>query len=188
MKNSLQRWLFENHWRVKRFLPDRYFRFRFPGGRIYLNLKRHRGMLSRAFGMYEPAKMEAVLKLLRPGSIFLDVGANIGDFSLLASSVTGSAGKVLAFEPEATKCYWIKRNIELSGYKNIEVFQLALSDSDGEASLYLGDRCDYHSLLKGQPERQAGIIAVKIRTLDSFLEELGQDRVDMIKLMWKARN
>jgi FkbM family methyltransferase len=138
--------------------------------------------------MYEPAKMEAVLKLLRPGSIFLDVGANIGDFSLLASSVTGSAGKVLAFEPEATKCYWIKRNIELSGYKNIEVFQLALSDSDGEASLYLGDRCDYHSLLKGQPERQAGIIAVKIRTLDSFLEELGQDRVDMIKLMWKARN
>jgi FkbM family methyltransferase len=182
MKNSLQRWLFENHWRVKRFLPDRYFRFRFPGGRIYLNLKRHRGMLSRAFGMYEPAKMEAVLKLLRPGSIFLDVGANIGDFSLLAASVTGSAGKVLAFEPEATNCYWIKRNIELNGYKNIEVFQLALSDRDGEASLYLGDRCDYHSLLKGQPERQAGIIAVKIRTLDSFLEELGQDRVDMIKV------
>src|SRR5260370_8661618 len=42
MKNSLQRWLFENHWKVRRFLPDRYFRFRFPRGRMYLNLKRHR--------------------------------------------------------------------------------------------------------------------------------------------------
>ena len=167
---------------MKRFLPDRDFRFRFPGGRIYLNLKMHRGMLSRALGMYEPAKMEAVLKLLRPGSTFIDVGANIGDFSLLAASVTGSAGRVLAFEPEATNCCLIKRNIELNGYKNIEVFQLALSDSNGEASLYLGDRCDYHSLLKDQPERKAGVIAVKTRTLDSFLEEFGQDRVDMIKV------
>jgi FkbM family methyltransferase len=182
MKNSLQRWLFENHWRIKRFLPDRYFQFRFPGGRIYLNLKMHRGMLSRALGMYEPAKMEAVLKLLKPGSTFIDIGANIGDFSLLAASVTGSAGRVLAFEPEATNCCLIKRNIELNEYKNIEVFQLALSDSNGEASLYLGDRCDYHSLLKDQPERKAGVIAVKTRTLDSFLEEFGQDRVDMIKV------
>jgi FkbM family methyltransferase len=182
MKNSLQRWLFENHWRIRRFLPDRYFQFRFPGGKIYLNLKMHRGMLSRALGMYEPAKMEAVLKLLKPGSTFIDIGANIGDFSLLAASVAGSAGRVLAFEPESTNCGLMKRNIELNGYKNIEVFQLALSDSNGEASLYLGDRCDYHSLLRDQPERKAGVIAVKTRTLDSFLEEFGQNRVDMIKV------
>jgi len=149
---------------------------------MYLNLKAHRGMLSRVLGMYEPAKTDVVLKLLKPGSTFIDVGANIGDFSLLAASVIGNEGKVLAFEPEAANCQWVKRNIELNGHKNVEVFQLALSDSDGEAPLYLGGRCDYHSLLKDQREREAGAITVKTRTLDSLLEERGQFRVDMIKV------
>jgi tRNA G37 N-methylase Trm5 len=135
-KHTIAQWLLNHYPRLKSFMPDRYFAFRYPGGRIYWNPKNSRGMLARVLGMYENQKMDAVVKLLRPGSTFIDVGANVGDFSLLAASVVGDGGKVLCFEPEPRNCYWLKRSIGLNRYENVTVFELALSDSDGEAQLY----------------------------------------------------
>jgi FkbM family methyltransferase len=182
VKLSAQRWLIRNHWRLKRFIPDGYFAFRYPGGRIYWNPKHSPGMLARALGLYENDKMNAVFRLLKPSATFIDVGGNVGDYSLLAARIIGDTGRVICFEPEPTNCHWIERSIELNGYRNISLYALALSDANGEASLYLGTQCGFHSLLKDQPERQAGVIQVKTRTLDSVLHEIGWGTVDMMKI------
>jgi hypothetical protein len=84
-KQFAKRVLVNHHGVVSWLIPDRYFPYRLAGGRIYLNVKESPMMLARAFGMYEVEKMEAVRVLLRPGATFVDVGANKGDFTLLAA-------------------------------------------------------------------------------------------------------
>lgn len=139
-------------------------------------------MLARVLGVYEIEKTNAIIHLLKPGSTFVDVGANVGDYSLLAARLVGDAGKVLCFEPERRNLDLLERGVDLNGYKNVEVYQVALSDNNGQATLHLGEIGGYHSLLGGLSSRQAGTVTVATRTLDAFLEESGRDRVDMMKI------
>lgn len=66
---------------------------------------------------------------LRPGDIFVDIGANIGLFSLIAARCVGKNGHVYAFEPTAKIYQRLIENVNLNHFKNISYFQLALSDT-----------------------------------------------------------
>jgi precorrin-6B methylase 2 len=57
-------------------------------------------MVQCAMNAYEPAKHALIRRRLRPGMTFVDVGANKGDFTLLAARLTGKAGRVISIEPE----------------------------------------------------------------------------------------
>lgn len=181
-KFSVKRWLVRHYPWVKRLTPDRYFAFRYPGGRIYWNPGHSPGMFQRVLSLYEKEKMNAISKLLKPGATFVDVGGNVGDYSLLAARIVGDAGRVICFEPAPANYRWIEKSIDLNGYRNIRLSTVALSDAEGEASLYLGAQCGFHTLLKDQAERQAGVIQVKTQTLDSVLDEMGCATVDMMKV------
>ena len=178
----VQGWLIENHGMAKHFIRNKYVAYPFAGGRIFLNARESSMMLARVFGLYEPEKMKAVRTLLKPGGIFIDIGGNKGDFALLAASKVGDSGKVLCIEPEPRNCYWIQESIKLNGCGNIKLFDLALSDHEGKASLYLGQMSGFHTLLGAIHGRNAGVITVRTETLDGLLAELHQGRVDMIKI------
>ena len=68
---------------------ERYRPYPFAGGLIYLDVEESPAMRRRAEGTYEPAKVAAVQQLLPRDGTFVDVGANKGDFSLIAARVTG---------------------------------------------------------------------------------------------------
>jgi len=170
------------HPKLAPLLPNSYRAYSLRGGKLFLRLRESPQMLARALGIYECDKTEAIISLLRPGMTFVDVGVNKGDFSILGSTLVGQSGKVLCFEPEPENCYWIRRSIELNGYTNISLFELALSDVNGDAQLYLGRKSGWHTLIPCQAGCDAGIIMVRRRTLDDFLEDICQDRVDMIKI------
>ena len=68
--------------------------------------------------------------------VFVDVGANKGDFSLLAQRLVGDGGLVIAVEPEPENCHWIKKSIAANGYHGIRLVEASLSDGEGEATLY----------------------------------------------------
>ena len=94
----------------------------------------------RDSGVWEPYESSLVLALLQPGQVFVDVGANIGYFSLLAASRVGEGGAVFAFEPDAVNFALLTRSIELNGPQGIvEATQAGLAASDGEAQLYLSE-------------------------------------------------
>ena len=69
----------------------------------------------REHGVWEPYETSLVLRLLQPGDVFVDVGANIGYFSVLAASLVGDAGKVFAFEPDPDNFQLLCANAELNG-------------------------------------------------------------------------
>jgi FkbM family methyltransferase len=174
--------LIQHHDRIRWLIPDHYWAFSFPGGKIYLNVKESSMMLERAWGFYEQEKIKAVQAFLKPGDTFVDVGGNKGDFALLAAKIAGTTGQVVCIEPEPTNSSWISRSIGLNGYTNIRLCTLALSDRDGESLLHLGAKSGLHTLLTGAPDREHGSLKVKTRSLDSLLQELGTKSVKILKI------
>ena len=169
-------------WSFSCFIPDKYFLVKFRGGEIYLNLKESPMMIRRALGVYEPWKFKLFCDLVRKNMTIIDVGANKGCFSLLATKLMGDYGRVLSFEPEPINCEWITRSIDANNYKGITLFQMALSDSDGKADLYIGEKSGFHSLLppldKPEPEK----MTVIQKRLDTVLQENKISEVDLIKI------
>jgi len=72
---------------------------------------------------------------LRPGDVFVDVGANIGLFTLIAASCVGPKGKVVAFEPTKVTYTRLVENIRLNNLSNVSCVNLALSDRSGHVDL-----------------------------------------------------
>lgn len=166
-----------------RFFPSFYFPYRFSGGRIYLDIKESRAMLARALDIYELDKHKAIRAFLSVGGVFIDVGANKGDFSFIAAKIAGDKGTVFSFEPEPENCGWIKKSVCLNGYKNIFLHQIALSNENGTAPFYLGKKTGWHTLLPNQGRRNKKVIDVRMRTLDSLLKEMSfNKKIDMIKI------
>jgi len=171
-----------NYKGLQAYFPDKYLAFPFIGGKIYLNVKESNMMLARALGIYEPEKTKTISDLLKPGQTFIDIGGNKGDFSLLAAKITGQKGQVLTFEPEPENCHWFNESIQLNQYSNIRLFDIALSDSNGKAQLFLGEKSGWHSLVSSQGKTDNSTIEVEKRTLDSILNESDIQQVDMIKI------
>jgi FkbM family methyltransferase len=85
-------------------------------------------------GLYDAAEMRFLLSWLRPGDTFVDVGANVAPYSLLATTVPGT--RAVAFEPGTLAQSRARANIELNGLGDrITIEPLAVSDADGEATL-----------------------------------------------------
>ncbi|MGE5442940.1 MAG: FkbM family methyltransferase, partial [Bacteroidota bacterium] len=102
-----------------------------------------------------------------------------GDFSLLAQRLVGDGGLVIAVEPEPENCHWIEKSIAANGYHGIRLVEAALSDGEGEATLYLGEKSGWHTLAPGQ-EGSCGEVRVRTTTLDWLCTDL--PRVDVVKI------
>jgi FkbM family methyltransferase len=129
-----------------------------------------------ARGNYTPPGFE-----IRNADVVVDVGANVGTFSVYAAKRT--RGRVLAVEPVPGNVSCLEHNLRLNGCRQVEVFPGALGERDGTASLYLHTSGAAHHLF---PESQRGAfkdsIEVPLRTLPSLLDERGFERVDTLKL------
>jgi FkbM family methyltransferase len=95
------------------------------------------------FGLWEPDITAWIKRRLVPGDVFLDVGANIGYYSLLASHLVGPHGSVIAVEASPTTFRTLLDNIAINGLANVRALNLAASDHPGRLKLYRGS--EHHS-------------------------------------------
>ena len=138
-------------------------------------------MLLSLKGVYEPVTTRFVKEMVRPGDVVVDIGANIGYYTLLFSELTGPGGKVLAFEPHPANCALLRKNVEANGLANVEVFERAASNRSGKARLYL-DRdggAMYHSLI--DLGERTSFLDVDCVRLDDFLAGR-EGHLDIIKI------
>lgn len=92
------------------------------------------------FGIWEPHVHAFLAARLRPGDTFVDVGANIGYFTLLAAKLVGPHGKVVAIEPSSFTLARLRANVERNGMEEIvRCIHAAASDHEGSCTLYQGD-------------------------------------------------
>ena len=82
-------------------------------------------------GAYEPHLVDFYRSKLRAGMTFVDVGANIGTYSMLAASLVGAEGRVLSFEPNSENCRLVLLGARKNGFRNIRLFPVALGKEAG---------------------------------------------------------
>jgi len=131
-------------------------------------------------GVYEPFETNLFLKEIKPGQTVVDVGANIGYYTLLAARLVGPEGKVYAFEPDPTNFALLQKNVEANGYTNVVLSTHALSHRNTKAKLYLNpaNRGDHRIYDSGVGRETVPIDTV---TLDSYLGKKAR-KVDFIKM------
>jgi FkbM family methyltransferase len=108
------------------------------GGRFSGNTRELLQQYIYYFGMWEPYLTRWVSQRLVPGDTFIDVGANIGYFSLLASRLVGPSGRVVAIEASPKTFHQLEGNVALNHAGNIRTVNMAASDSKGVAKLFGG--------------------------------------------------
>jgi len=114
-------------------------------------------------------------QILKSGDVFIDVGANIGILSLLASKTVGNAGKVIALEPHPRTFAALKRNLQLNPSMVVEACNLAVGSSAG--SLRFSDLVDDDW---NKVDSHRGTIFVETTQLDQVCSRL--PFVDVLKI------
>lgn len=85
-------------------------------------------------GSYEYEKQLLFEKAIKPGSVVFDLGANVGFYTLLSSTLVGKTGKVVAFEPVPRNLLYLKKHLLINNIKNVQIFEVAVSDKTGETN------------------------------------------------------
>jgi FkbM family methyltransferase len=133
------------------------------------------------FGQWEPAITAVFESLLRPGDVVLDVGANIGFYSVLAAKLVGSSGQVFALEPSPSIRQRLMANLELNNLRNVDVLPFAAWHESGQATLQLMDGNRGGSSL-GATWNTTSSEAVEMKRLDEMIPRDVWRRVKVIKI------
>jgi FkbM family methyltransferase len=151
-------------------------------GKFYINSISDFGSRLLA-GEYEP-QMEAVLRrYLRPGGVFIDLGANEGYFSVFASGLVGPHGAVIAVEPQTRLQSVIKTNLEANTCSNVRVFKCVISDKTEKMRLQLApDTNTGSSSLFRSTRYVLPTEEVQSFTLEEFLVRAGVISCDLMKV------
>lgn len=160
-------------------------------GDLSIDLRLSEHMQSRMFWVdYYNRDIVALFdKQLQPGMVVVDVGANIGEITLVAAKRIGVTGRVIAFEPIDTIAQVLEENIRRNALDNVTVVRAGLSDTCGSAPIFASCGQSYtgkehHGLgsLYGGVNDGPAIQAIRLTTLDAYFQEHPIHRLDLIKI------
>ena len=130
---------------------------------------------------YEPHVTRAVRSRLRPGDTFVDVGANVGYFSLLAATLVGEHGRVIAFEPRADNVDLMRRSAADNGFTQIEVHAWAVAERTQDLAFFASGEVQSSGRLMQEHETGSDLVpTVRAVALDETLA--AEPRVDLVKM------
>jgi FkbM family methyltransferase len=134
-------------------------------------------------GSWDPSLTDLVEHTLRPGDVFIDVGAHVGYFTLLASRRVGPRGAVLSIEPNPAALTELKQNVTRSNLKNVLVEHSACGETRGIVRLYLHTASNSSMASLASANATSGIaVDVPSITLDQLFHECGLARANLVKI------
>lgn len=135
-------------------------------------------------GDFEKKELEFLKSKLKTGDIFIDIGANIGLFSMIASELVGKQGRIIAFEPSPSTYHRLLGNIELNEFINIEARNIGLSDSAGSLQLKVsGNGHDaWNTFAEDLTGKFNQTVSVPVHTLDEQLNDVDKSQISLIKI------
>lgn len=163
-------------------LPNEIALAEVEGQKMYFDTNDKYGMTGQLFlgGLYEKYETNLFRRVVGEGMTLVDLGANMGYYTLLAAKLVGRKGKVFAFEPDPDNFSLLLKNIEANGYNNVIPVQKAVSNKTGTTKLFLcqGNKAD-HRIYYSHDGRES--ITVDVTTLDTFFEN-ERYPIDVIKM------
>jgi len=160
-----------------------------PGVLMHLNLD---DLIQREIfftGAYEPEVVKFLSEYLKPGMCFIDIGANVGQFTLIGASLVGPKGHVHAFEPSRITYEALGENIRLNGFGQVTTRRIALSDRIGEANFFAEEQENWGKSSLAAFETTDGTTTtltkpqvVPLTTLDAYTGTSDVKRINLIKM------
>ena len=134
-------------------------------------------------GKYEPQMVAVLRRYLRPGGVFIDMGANEGYFSVIASGIVGAHGTVIAVEPQSRLQSVIHTNLDANACTNVQLVRCAVSDRTEKVRLSLAPDINLgSSSLFRQTKYALPTEEVQSFCLDDLLDKVGVDHCDLMKV------
>ncbi len=137
-------------------------------------------------GETNPFETNILRTILKPGDVFIDVGAHMGWFTLNAGQVVGDKGKVYAFEPNPSVAGWLRDNCELNHLHNVSLEEVAVSDKNDTVIFWIGDIDSLGSLRRQNATRDSTHESKKLKrlsiTLDHFADKHKLRKIKFIKV------
>ena len=156
------------------------------GTMVDLTLGNDNSLCLYVCGSFEPNEFAFLDRVLRPGMVFVDVGANDGYYTLFAARRVGSSGRVVAAEPSSRERAHLQRNLGRNGLDNVSVVPAAIGAAVGVADLHLAHGVHAgHNTLGGFAHDdvvRASLERVPVEPLDAVVARLGLARVDFVKI------
>lgn len=171
------------YWRLRwKFLSRRPWILPLGSLRIIIT-KSGAGALIYYQGVSEPGTRNFLLRFLKTGMVFLDIGAHLGEFALYAAAKVGLTGEVHAFEPHPEVCEILRQNIALNALQGVKVSQAAVCDADGfvEFAIPADPAGSLIWSQKAQAATPIHTVQVPSITLDTYWKGNGK-KVDLIKV------
>lgn len=141
------------------------------------------GALIYYLGSSEPDIADFIEQALKPGMVFVDIGAHLGEYTVLAAKILELSGQVYAFEPRPDIFKILRRNIELNGCRNVSAYPHAVWCKN--------DLCDFEmtsepavSALRAQGPSRPGVSYVKVQAirLDDWFSSPSLPKPNLIKV------
>jgi FkbM family methyltransferase len=127
-------------------------------------------------GSYEFEKQRLMAKVIKPGTVVFDIGAHVGYYTLLTSSLVGDSGRVFTFEPLPRNIDYIQKHLQLNSIHNVTLFRAAVSDGHGMMSFREGKEDSTGRL------DERGTISVEVVSLDELFFQGVLPFPDFIKI------
>jgi FkbM family methyltransferase len=134
-------------------------------------------------GRYEPQETQLALRILQPGMSAVDVGANWGYFTLLCAHLVGGNGRVLTLEPHPHLASILAGNVRSNQLSHVQVRTMAAAAGPGvRAFIGYDERGGNWGVSRTARDREAPDFKCETAALDTLLDELGWNRVDLVKV------
>lgn len=133
-------------------------------------------------GEYEKPEIEFISKNLKEGDVFIDIGANIGLFTLNASKNVGKTGKVISFEAFYSNFLKLKKNAEINHLDNVQLEYLAISDREKMLKIYLNNQDQNAGMASSYLENFDTVEEIKAISLDHYAQEKSFEKINFIKI------
>ncbi len=133
-------------------------------------------------GIWESKSTDIVKKLVKKGDVVLDVGANIGYYTVIISKIVGNEGKVIAFEPTKYFGDVLEKNIYENEVKNCIVQKYALSDEDSITEIIIGENSATINWISDCENTKRGSESIETKRLDDIISDLNLHKIDFIKI------
>lgn len=132
-------------------------------------------------GLFEPDETRFIQSIVRANDICVDVGANLGYYSVLMAAAAAQ-GRVIAVEPSPVTAALLKLNLSLNRIRNADIVEGVTADSSGTTQFQVAADSAFSSLRSSGRSADIESIAVKSYTLDQLVDKFGLARVDVLKV------
>lgn len=154
--------------------------FTSPDGLSYVSMpNNYSSFVTCVAGARDPDIWRFISKNLKPGSVFVDAGANIGTYTLPASKLVGPTGRVISFEAHPTTFRYLQRNLEKNHVINTTAVNIALGSQLGSVDIQFNESNPGETCIS---KKSSATIQVKLSTLDAMIDRFEIGKIDYIKI------